>query len=240
MDLRDPCTDIRDALKHPPVRHYAAITKPAQLTELLSAIDSYQGSFVVCTALKLSPLLMVRPGELRKALWEEFDLDNKLWYIPSARMKRTKDNKINGQPHLVPLSTQAAVILEELYKVKGKYGRLFPSERDPHGYMSDNTLNKALRSMGYSSEIVTTHGFRATARTLAVELLQFPSDVVEAQLAHAVPDVLGRAYNRTEFIQSRIALMQAWANYLYDLRDGKSKVVHAVLPEFKPVTLRKT
>lgn len=237
-DLRDPCGDIRDALKRPPVRHFAAVTKPPQLAELLKSIYNYQGSFGVCCALKLTPMLMVRPGELRKARWEEFDLDNGLWYIPSIRMKRTKDHKLNGQPHLVPLARQAVEVLEALFVVTGKTGNVFPSERDKTRVLSENTLNKALRLMGYASSEVTSHGFRATARTLTVELLQFPESVVEAQLAHAVKDANGTAYNRTEFIKHRMELMQAWADYLADLRLGRATKTHPVLPDFKPVTHR--
>lgn len=238
MDLRDPCSDIRDALKRPMVRHYAAITKPADLAQLLNAIYNYQGSLVVQSALKLSTMLMTRPGELRLARWEEFDLTHGLWYIPSSRMKRTKENKLNGQPHLVPLPTQAVEILEDLFKATGASGRLFPSERRIGGFLSENTLNKALQSMGYGKGVATAHGFRATARTLAVELLQFPESVVEAQLAHDVKDLLGRAYNRTEFVQLRIKLMQGWADYLTDLRLGTSVLQHPVLPTFTPVTQR--
>lgn len=237
-DLRDPCTDIRDALKRPIVRHHAALTKPDQLAKLLQAIDSYSGSLTVCSALKLSPLLMVRPGELRQAFWEEFDLDHRLWYIPSIRMKRTKSHKLNGQPHLVPLAHQAVDILEKLFEATGRTGRLFPSERSVNKFLSENTLNKALHKMGYGTGIATAHGFRATARTLAVELLQFPESVVEAQLAHDVKDLLGRAYNRTEFVKLRIELMQSWADYLFDLRDGKNKHEHPILPAFMPVTAR--
>lgn len=237
-DLRDPCSDIKDALKRPIVQHYAAITKPAPLAVLLTAIYSYEGSLVVRSALKLSTMLMTRPGELRLARWEEFDLTNGLWYIPSSRMKRTKANKTNGQPHFVPLPRQAVEILEELFKATGNCDKLFPAERRADKFISENTLNKALQAIGYGKGIATAHGFRATARTLAVELLQFPESVVEAQLAHDVKDLLGRAYNRTEFIQMRIELMQAWADYLTDLRNGKSVVQHPVLPTFTPVTKR--
>lgn len=238
LDLRDPCGDIRDALKRPPVRHFPAITRPPQFAELLRSIYDYRGSFVVCCALKLAPMLMVRPGELRKARWEEFDLDNGLWYIPSVRMKRTKDHKLNGQPHLVPLARQAIAVLEALFGVTGKTGNVFPSERDQNRVISENTMNKALRLMGYGASVVTTHGFRATARTLAVELLQFPESVVEAQLAHAVKDANGTAYNRTEFIKLRMELMQSWADYLEDLRLNRATQTHPVLPDFKPVTSR--
>ena len=127
-DLRDPCSEIRDALKRPAVRHFAAITKPAELTGLLKAIETYSGTLCVRAALKLSSMLIVRPGELRLARWEEFDLDHGVWYLPSIRMKRTKDQKINGEPHLVPLARQAVQILEELFQVTGESGCVFPSE----------------------------------------------------------------------------------------------------------------
>ena len=237
-DLRDPCQDIRGALQRPECNHFAAITNPTELAGLLGSIEVYGGTFVVRCALKLAPMLMVRPGELRKAEWAEFDLDNGLWYVPSARLKRTKEQKKNGEPHLVPLSRQAVQILEELFELTGRTGVLFPCEGRRGRFMSENTVNMALRAMGYSSEVVTGHGFRATARTMVVELLDYPAAVAEMQLAHAVEDANGTAYNRTEFLAQRFAMMQAWADYLEDLRLGRSKIKHPVLPEFKPVTLR--
>jgi len=237
-DLRDPSHDIRDALKRPVVKHFAAVTKPEPLAVLLRAIDTYQGSFVVRSALKLAPLLMLRPGELRQARWEEFDLDNGLFYVPSMRLKRTKAEKQNGLPHLVPLAPQAITILEELFKHTGHTGLVFPAEGRTGRCMSDNTLNAALRAMGYTKDAATAHGFRATARTLVVEMLQYPESVVEMQLDHAVKDANGTAYNRTEFIAKRVEMMTAWANYLDDLKNGKSTIQHPVLPAFRPVTLR--
>ena len=153
-------------------------------------------------------------------------------------MKRTKDQKINGEPHLVPLARQAVQILEELFQVTGESGCVFPSGAKPGRFISDNTLNKAMRTMGYSSSQTTAHGFRATARTLIVEMLQIPESVVEAQLAHAVKDANGTAYNRTEFIKLRFSMMQLWADYLEDLRLGRATVEHPVLPEFTPVSRR--
>lgn len=237
-DLRDPCQDIRDALKRPVVKHFGAVTKPVQLAVLLRAIDNYPGSFVVRSALQLAPMLMLRPGELRQARWDEFDLDNGLFYVPSARLKRTKQEKENGEPHLVPLAKQAVRILEELFKHTGHTGAVFPAEGRPGRFMSDNTLNTALRAMGYTGDVATAHGFRATARTLTVEILEIPESVVEMQLDHAVKDANGTAYNRTEFIQKRIELMDCWATYLEDLKAGRSKHHHPVLPEFRPVTMR--
>ena len=237
-DLTDPCRDIRNALKRPETKHFAAVTRPTELAGLLRSIEAYGGTFVVQCALKLTPMLMVRPGELRQARWESFDLDNGLWYIPSALLKRTKEQKKSGEPHLVPLPKQAVEILEELFKLTSQTGIVFPCEGRSGRFMSDGTINTALRSMGYSSDIVTGHGFRATARTLVVELLRFPEEVAEMQLAHAVKDANGTAYNRAEFLEMRIKMMQAWADYLEDLRLGRSKVKHLVLPEFKPVTAR--
>ena len=237
-DLRDPCQDIRDALKRPMVKHFGAVTKPGPLAVLLRAIDTYQGSFVVRSALQLAPMLILRPGELRQARWEEFDLDNGLFYVPSIRLKRTKVEKQNGQPHLVPLAKQAVRILEELYKHTGHTGLVFPAEGRNGRCMSDNTLNAALRTMGYTGDMATAHGFRATGRTLIVEMLEYPESVVEMQLDHAVKDANGTAYNRTEFLLKRVEMMTAWANYLDDIKNGKSKIHHPALPEFRPVTLR--
>lgn len=237
-DLRDPCQDIRDALRRPVVRHFAAITKPQPLAVLLRAIDAYSGSFVVRSALQLAPMLLLRPGELRQARWDEIDLDNGLFYVPSSRLKRTKTEKENGQPHLVPLAKQAVEILEKLFLHTGHTGLVFPAEGRTGRCMSDNTLNAALRAMGYTKDMATAHGFRATARTLIVEMLEYPESVVEMQLDHAVKDANGTAYNRTEFIRKRIQMMASWADYLDDLKSGKSKIPSTALPEFRPVTQR--
>ena len=237
-DLRDPCQDIRDALKRPVVKHFAAVTKPQPLAILLRAMDAYSGSFVVRSALQLAPMLMLRPGELRQARWEEIDLDNGLFYVPSSRLKRTKAEKENGQAHFVPLAKQAVQILETLFRQTGHTGLVFPAEGRCGRSMSDNTLNAALRAMGYTKDMATAHGFRATARTLIVEMLEYPESVVEMQLDHAVKDANGTAYNRTEFIQKRVQMMTDWANYLDDLKQDKSKIQPSSLPIFRPVTLR--
>ena len=237
----DPCRDIRGALKKPDRSHFAAVTDPVELAELLRAIEGYHGTFVVTSALRLTPMLMVRPGELRQAMWGEVDLDNGLWYIPSARMKRLKKQKEEGEDHLVPLPTQAVQILEALFLLTGHTGRVFPAQGRKGRFMSENTINAALRAMGYSTaDDVTGHGFRATARTMLVEQLGWDKDFAEAQLAHIVPDSNGTAYNRAEFIAKRLAMMQVWADYLEDLRLDRSKVKHFALPEFTPVTLRLT
>jgi len=239
-DLSNPCREIKGALQTPVVRHFPALTTPETLAPLLRSIEGYHRSAVVRAALKLAPMLMVRPGELRKAEWQEFDLDNGLWYIPSERMKRTKEQKASGAPHLVPLPRQAVDVLEDLFLLTGRMGFVFPGQGRVGRTMSENTVNAALRAMGYAKEQATGHGFRATARTMAVEILGFDPAEAEAQLAHTVPDENGTAYNRAQFIKKRLQLMQTWADYLDELREGRTRAQHAnvVLPQFTPVTQR--
>ena len=217
----DPTRDLKGALRKPQARHMAAITDPTKLAELLRAIYGYTGSLVVCTALRLAPMLMLRPGELRMAAWEEFDLDAALWAIHAHRMKRGKDGKASGPPHMVPLPSQAVQLLRGLYPLTGPTGYVFQGERDRKRPMSENTINAALRRMGYNTqEDMTGHGFRATARTILDERLGFDRAAIEAQLAHAVKDANGRAYNRTEFLEQRRTMLQGWADYLDKLRQG--------------------
>ena len=211
---RDPTGDLRGAL--PPVRgnHFAAITSPEEAGALLRAIDSFKGTLVVQCALRLAPLLFVRPGELRKAAWSEFDLDRAEWNIPAERMKARR-------AHLVPLSTQAIAILRDLHPLTGAGQFVFPGARDHKITMSDAAINAALRRMGYDTKTeITGHGFRAMARTILHEQMRFDRDVIEHQLAHSVPDALGTAYNRTKFIKDRQHMMQAWADYLDKLKAG--------------------
>jgi integrase len=215
---RDPAHDLRDALRKAPTRHFPAITKPARLGELLRAIDGYAGTHIVRSALKLAPLLMLRPGELRQGQWAEIDLDKAEWSVPAERMKRTKDGKRNGPPHLVPLPSQAVTLLQDLHPLTGAGRWVFRGERHHDRPMSDNTVNAALRAMGFPADEVTGHGFRATARTLLAERLGVDEAVIEAQLAHSVRDALGRAYNRTEFLEQRRRMLQTWADYLDELR----------------------
>ncbi|KVF66947.1 integrase [Burkholderia cepacia] len=217
---RDVTADLRGAL--PPVQqeHMAAITDPKQVAELLRAIDGYQGTLPVSCALRLAPLLFQRPGELRAAEWAEFDLDAGTWEIPSDRMKRTKQGKAAGGAHIVPLPTQAVAILRELQLLTGNGRLLFPSVRTKDRPMSDNTVNAALRRLGYDGDTMTGHGFRAMARTILDEVLGVPAPIIEAQLAHTVKDPLGRAYNRTAHLQQRREMMQKWANYLDRLKAG--------------------
>jgi len=220
----DPASGLTDALKPVQVEHLAAMTDPKQVGELLRAIDAYKGTPVTRAALRLAPLVFVRPGELRFAEWPEIDLDSALWTIPATRMKRSKQDKAHGPPHLVPLSTQAVAVLRDLQPLTGDGRYVFPSLRADGRPMSDNTVLAALRGMGYATNQMTGHGFRAMARTMLAERLDIPEAVIEAQLAHAVKDPLGRAYNRTEFSAQRILMMQTWADYLDRLRDGASVV----------------
>lgn len=217
---RDITADLRGAL--PPVqkRHFAAITEPAKVGELLRAIDGYAGTFPVACALKLAPLLFQRPGELRLAEWPEFDLDGATWEIPAGRMKRTKQGKAEGAAHIVPLPSQAVSILRELHALTGSGRYVLPGVRSPSRPMSDNTINAGLRRMGYDNETMTGHGFRAMARTILDEVLAFPPAIIEAQLAHAVKDPLGRAYNRTAHLPQRRDMMQRWADYLDEMKRG--------------------
>lgn len=218
--VSNPARDLKDALKKPKAKNFPAILDPLRLGELLRAIDGYQGTPVVRAALKLAPLLFLRPGELRFAAWDEFDLDASLWTIPSARMKRTLEGKASGKPHLVPLAQQAVAVLRDLHPLTGPSGFVFRGERHHDRAMSENTINAALRAMGFPKDEVTGHGFRATARTLLDEDLGIAPAVIEAQLAHSVKDSLGTAYNRTEFMAQRKHMMQAWADHLDALRRG--------------------
>lgn len=210
---RDITPDLRGALPPAKGQHFAAITEPKLVAGLLRAIDSYQGSFTAHCALKLAPLVFVRPGELRAAEWEHFDLEAKEWrYFVSK----------TAVQHIVPLSTQALKILAELYPLTGHGRYTFPSERTPRGdrCMSENTINAALKRLGYGKDVMTGHGFRAMARTILDEVLGVRVDFIEHQLAHAVKDPNGRAYNRTAHLPQRHKMMQAWADYLDGLKNG--------------------
>lgn len=221
---RDIGADLKGALKPYRGKHHAAITDPAQLGALLRDIQQYKGGLIVRTALLLAPMLFQRPGELRGAAWAEIDLDQALWTIPSQRMKRTKAGKENGEPHTVPLPRQAVALLRELVPLTGRGVLVFPGERSHDRPISDNSVRTALLSLGYSSQVQTWHGFRATARTMLAERLDLDPLVIEAQLAHSVKDANGRAYNRTQYLAHRCAMMQAWADYLDKLRTGADVV----------------
>ena len=211
----DIAAALKGALTPHRTKHFASITDPAQIAALMRAVDGYIGTPEVQAALKLAPLTFVRPVELRHAEWSEFDLDAATWCISGEKMKM-------GEPHLVPLSEQAVSILRELKPLTGDGRYVFPNVRTPQRAMSENTVNSALRALGYSGEQMTGHGFRAMARTVLDEVLGFRPDIIEHQLAHAVKDPNGRAYNRTSHLPERRKMMQAWADYLDSLkRDGK-------------------
>jgi integrase len=209
---RDPSADLRGAL--PPVRekHHAALTKPKEVGALLRAINEYKGSFVTRCALRLAPLVFVRPGELRKAEWSEFDLDAATWRIPAARMKMRSE-------HVVPLSLQAVEILRELKPLTGAWRYVFPGARTVGRPMSENAITAALRRMDYTGQQMTGHGFRTMASTLLNEL-GWSADAIERQLAHAERDGVRNAYNRAEYLAERKRMMQSWADYLDGLAPG--------------------
>lgn len=217
---RDASADLKGALRPFTTTHMPAVTEPQRAGALMRAIDGYEGTFPVRCALQLVALTFVRSGELRFATWDEIDLENAIWRIPGHRMKRTKAAKANGPDHLVPLARQAVAILTELKPLTGHRQHVFPSTRGEGRVLSDATLGAALRRLGFSNDEMTAHGFRAMARTMLVERLNVDESVVEAQLAHRVKDALGRAYNRTQFVDQRRVMLQAWADYLDTLRRG--------------------
>jgi integrase len=216
--LSNPARDLKDALRKPTPKHFPAITEPKRLGELLRAIDSYRGTPVVRAALQLHPMLLLRPGELRAIGWDELDLTKALLTVPAARMKREKAGKLHGAPHTVPLSHQAVAIFSDLRPLTGDGKFVFRGERHHDRPMSDAAMNAALAAMGFPSSELTPHGFRATARTMLAEVLGEEIPVIEAQLAHAVQDSLGRAYNRTQYEAQRRKMLQRWADYLDELR----------------------
>lgn len=205
----NPAVDLAGALEQPQSKHFASVTEPAKIGELLRAMHSYHGSPVTLAALKLAPILFVRPGELRQARWNEIDLVAAEWRFITSK---------TSTPHIVPLSSQAKEILEELRPLTSRSEFLFPGVRSAKRPMSENTINAALRYMGFNGETITGHGFRAMARTVLDEILGFRPDFIEHQLAHAVRDPLGRAYNRTAHLLERKKMIQAWADYLDSLR----------------------
>ena len=216
---RNPAADLRGALKPVLTRHVSAIVEPDQVGDLMRAIDGYHSQPVTRTALLLSALLFQRPGSIRQMEWAELDLEAGMWSIPSAKMKRTKREKINGRPHLVPLAPQAVSALKDLHPRTGSGRFVFPALTTVKRPMSENTVRVALRRLGFDNETMTPHGFRAMARTVMVERLNVAPDVIEAQLAHGKSGPLGAAYDRTEFLEQRRAMMKTWANYLEELRD---------------------
>lgn len=205
---RDPSRDIelRDILPPADVQHHASVTDPKEAGELLRAIDGFTGSFTTRCALRFAPLVFVRPGELRHAEWTEFDFNKAEWRIPASKMKMKEQ-------HLVPLSRQAIDVLCEIQQVTGCGQYIFPSERGGGRPMSENTVNAALRRMGYKSDEMTGHGFRSMASTLLHEL-GYPHQVIERQLAHGERNQVSAAYNFAEHLPERRRMMQEWADYL--------------------------
>jgi integrase len=209
--LRDPSADLKGALAPVEVRNHAAITDPKKLGPLLRVLDGYDGTLIVKCALRLAPLVFVRPGELRHAQWSEIDLENGEWTIPAWRMKMK-------QTLTVPLAAQAISIMRELQPLTGHGKYVFPSGRGGSRPMSNNAVLAGLRRSGIEKDEMSGHGFRATARTILDEVLHERVDLIEHQLGHAVKDPNGRAYNRTAFLKDRKAMMQRWANYLDSLK----------------------
>ena len=206
----DVAADLKDALAPVKSRNFASVTEPARVGELLRAIDGYSGQPITALALKLAPLVFVRTGELRGAEWAEFDLEGAEWRIPAARMKM-------GEQHIVPLSRQAVAILRELHILTGSGRYVFPSLLSAERPMSDNTINAALRRLGYGSDEQTGHGFRSMASTLLNEQ-GFPPDVIELQLAHVERNKVRAAYNRAQRLPERRKMMQSWADYIDSLK----------------------
>jgi integrase len=209
----DPTRDLRGALTSPTVRHYAAITEPEPAGALLRAIDGYEGSGLTRLALRIAPHVFVRPGELRRAEWCEFDLDKAIWIIPATKMKMRR-------PHRVPLSRQAVALFREVYAASGPAGFVFPGLRTRSRPMSENTLNAALRRLGYSKDEMTGHGFRSLASTLLNESGKWHPDAIERALAHGDPNKIRAAYNHSEHWQARVKMAQWWSDYLDTLRAG--------------------
>lgn len=212
----DPARDLIGAIPPTETQHFAAITEPVKVGEMLRAFDGFSGTLPVLCALRLAPMLFVRPGELRKAKWAQFNLDRGEWRYLVTKTKTE---------HLVPLATQAVAILRELHALTGSGEYVFPGARDRHQPMSNAAINAALRRLGYDTRTeITGHGFRAMARTILHEELSIPPEVIEHQLAHKVPDTLGAAYNRTRFIAQRRDMMQRWADCLDRLKRGAEVV----------------
>lgn len=209
----DPSRDLGDALKTHIKKHYAAITDPLALGKLLIAIDGFSGTPAVKSALQLSALLFQRPGEIRHMEWVEINWNDEQWEIPAKKMKMKHS-------HIVPLSSQSVAVLRYMESLKGSSKFVFQSARGASRPLSENGVRTALRAMGYDNQTMTPHGFRATARTILDEQLNYRPDFIEHQLAHAVKDPNGRAYNRTKYLPQRKEMMQKWADYLDELKSN--------------------
>ncbi|WP_269914044.1 tyrosine-type recombinase/integrase [Acinetobacter sp. HY1485] len=213
---RDIAADLAGTIKRKEVKHFPALTNPSDFGQLLKNIDEYKAnSELVKYALKLAPLVFVRIGELRNAKWADIDFDDATWsYIPPKTANRT------GLEHIVPLSTQALEILQDAYKFSNNSKYVFPGRSSNQRPISEMTINMALRRMEYTKDDMVGHGFRAIARTLLDEVLEFPVDIIEQQLAHAVRDFHGRAYNRTKHLDKRRVMMQRWSDYCDELKNS--------------------
>ena len=219
---KDVAADLRGAIAVPKVKHFAAITKPSDVGGLLRAIDGYTGHKVTVMAMRLSPHVLLRPGELRQAEWTDIDFDEAIWFIPAERMKMRR-------PHRVPLSRQVIAMLKELHEHTHWWKYLFPCLGKPRKSMSENAVNQGLRKLGYTTDQMTAHGFRAMAATLLNEMGEWNPDAIERQLAHVDTNQVRRAYARGEYWDERVVMMQHWSDYLDQLRDG-AKVLR---PDFR-------
>lgn len=224
---RDVAADLRGALTTPKTTHHAALTDPDEVGVLLKTMDGYTGQAVTRMALRLSPHLFVRPGELRQAEWSEIDVEKAVWSIPAERMKMRR-------AHKVPLSRQALAMIEELRETSGHRQHLFPCMGSPRRPMSENGVNQALRRLGYANGEMTAHGFRAMAATLLNEMGRWNPDAIERQLAHQEVSSVRRAYARGEYWDERVAMMQHWSDHLDGLRDAAKAPRPAIAPSRKP------
>jgi integrase len=222
---RDPTPDLKGALKPAKTKHFSAITTPKEAGQLMAAIDLFQGTEVVRSALKLSALFFCRPGELRHLKWSDINHDE-------LRIELVAEK--THQQHIIPLSEQAISILQDLHPITGKGEYIFPSARGRSRCMSENAIRVALRSMGYDNDTMTPHGFRAMARTLLDEALNYRVEWIEQQLAHAVKDANGRAYNRTKHLEQRTEMMQRWADYLDQLK-AQALAGNVIIADFRKV-----
>lgn len=224
---KDVAADLRGAIASPKVKHFAAITKPSEVGALLRAIDSYSGHKVTVMAMRLSPHVLLRPGELRQAEWADIDFEEAIWFIPAERMKMRRS-------HRVPLSRQVIDMLRELHEHTHWWKYLFPCLGKPRRPMSENAVNQGLRNLGYTSDQMTAHGFRAMAATLLNERGEWNPDAIERQLAHVDTNQVRRAYARGEYWDERVQMMQSWSDYLDELRDG-GKILRPSFPSARRV-----
>jgi integrase len=214
----NPAADVGVALKTTVKGHHPAIVEPKRFAQLMRDIHAYSGSNITRAALQIHALTFQRPNEIRDMVWSEVDLEAGVWIVPPARMKGVLERKANGAPHTVRLSRQAIAVLHDLFPLTGHGAKVFPGERGEGRSISENTARQALRSMGYLDHV--PHGFRASARTLLREELNWDKDVIERQLSHGSDEELGGAYDRTQFLAERAKMMSEWADYLDKLRSG--------------------